>query len=213
MSSSAPVQFPSETIKDAATYAAKYFEAMQRAIAGIDLQDVAKAAALLNAVHDRGGRVWAIGNGGSASMADHLMCDHLKGGRTGTAKRPQVCSLASNNAIITAIGNDISFEQIFTYQLESLAKPGDCVFAISSSGNSPNIVSALEWAKAAGVSTISLSGFSGGKARALSDVNIYVPVENYGISEDLHQSLMHILAQYLRMAHLTAPVPLPQTKF
>lgn len=213
MTASLPVQFPSETIKDASTYAAKYFEAMREAMARIDLASVASAAKLLNEVYDRGGRLWAIGNGGSASMADHLMCDHLKGGRTGTTRRPQVCSLASNNAMITAIGNDISFEQIFTYQLESLAKPGDCVFAISSSGNSPNIVSALEWAKREKVSTISLTGFGGGKARDISDVNIYVPVENYGIAEDLHQSLMHILAQFLRMERLSAPVPLPQTKF
>lgn len=213
MSASLPVQFPSETIKDAATYAAKYFEALREAIARVDLKTIADAATLLSKVYDRGGRVWAIGNGGSASLADHLMCDHLKGGRTGTARRPQVCSLASNNAMITAIGNDIAFEQIFTYQLESLAKPGDCVFAISCSGNSPNIVAALEWAKREGVSSISLTGFNGGKVAALADVNVTAPVENYGISEDINQSVMHILAQFLRMERQTAAIPLPQTKF
>ncbi len=213
MSASLPVQFPSETIKDAATYAAKYFEALRDATTRIDVQAIAKAAKLLSEVYDRGGRVWAIGNGGSASLADHLMCDHLKGGRTGTNRRPQVCSLASNNAMITAIGNDIAFEQIFTYQLESLAKPGDCVFAISCSGNSPNIVAALEWAKREKVSSISLTGFAGGKAHELADVGIHTPVENYGVSEDINQSVMHILAQFLRMEKLTTPVPLPETKF
>jgi len=213
MATPAPVLFPSAITTDAADYAAKYFEAMRDAMSRIDLSSVAKAAKLLGDVYDRGGRVFAIGNGGSASMCDHLMCDHLKGVRTDTNRRPNVCSLASNNAMITAIGNDISFEQIFVYQLESMAKPGDCVFAISSSGNSPNIVAALEWAKREKVSSISLTGFQGGKARDISDVNIYVPVENYGISEDLHQSLMHILAQYLRMEKISAATPLPQTKF
>lgn len=208
-----PVQFPTEFAADAADYAAKYFAALQAAAKAIDLSEVSRAAKLLGSVYDNGGRVYCIGNGGSASISDHLVCDHIKGVRTGTERRPWVCSLASNNAMITAIGNDISFEKIFVYQLESLARPGDLVFAISSSGNSPNIVAALEWAKKNQVSVISLTGFQGGKARELSDVNIYVPVENYGVSEDIHQSLMHILAQYLRMEKLAKSTPLPQTKF
>lgn len=208
-----PVQFPSAFVNSAADYAAQYFKALQEAASKVDLNDVAKAAKLLGGVYDRGGRVYAIGNGGSASISDHLVCDHIKGVRTGTERRPWVCSLASNNAMITAIGNDLSFEKIFVYQLESLAKPGDLVIAISSSGNSPNIVAALEWAKKNNVSVISFTGFGGGKARDLSDVNIYVPVENYGVSEDIHQSLMHILAQYLRMEKLAKTTPLPQTKF
>jgi D-sedoheptulose 7-phosphate isomerase len=208
-----PVLFPTETVTNAADYAARYFEALQQAIAKVDLTSIAKAATLLGQVYDRGGRVFCIGNGGSASISDHLMCDHLKGVRTGTDRRPNVCSLASNAAMITAIGNDISFEKIFVYQLESLAKAGDCVIAISSSGNSPNILAALEWARREKVATITFTGFQGGKARDLSDANVYVPVENYGISEDVHQSIMHILAQYLRMEKLTAPTPLPQTKF
>lgn len=209
----APVQFPKDFSPDAADYAAKYFRALTEAAAAVDLNEVAAAAKLLGSVYDKGGRVYAIGNGGSASISDHLVCDHIKGVKTGTDRRPWVCSLASNNAMITAIGNDISFEKIFVFQLESLAKPGDLVFAISSSGNSPNIIAALEWAKKNGVHVISLTGFAGGKARELSDVNIYVPVENYGVSEDIHQSLMHILAQYLRMEKLPKSTPLPQTKF
>jgi phosphoheptose isomerase len=209
----APVQFPSETARDGADYATRYFAALREAMARIDTADIAKAAKLLGEIYDRGGKVFCIGNGGSASISDHLVCDHMKGVRTGTNRRPQVYSLASNNAMITAIGNDLSFEKIFVYQLENLAKPGDGVIAISSSGNSPNILAALEWAQINKVSTISLTGFQGGKAQALSDVNVYVPVENYGIAEDLHQSIMHILAQYLRMEKLAKSTPLPQTKF
>lgn len=213
MAGPSPVLFPSETARDGADYAQAYFAALRETMARIDTASIAKAAKLLGEIYDRGGRVFCIGNGGSASISDHLMCDHNKGVRTGTDRRPQVYSLASNSAMITAIGNDLSFEKIFVYQLENLAKPGDGVIAISSSGNSPNILAALEWAKANKVATISLTGFQGGKARALSDANVYVPVENYGISEDLHQSIMHILAQYLRMEKLPASTPLPQTKF
>jgi len=213
VSAAPPVQFPSEITRDGADYAERYFGALRETMARIDTASIAAAAKLLGQIYDRGGRVFCIGNGGSASISDHLMCDHNKGVRTGTDRRPQVYSLASNSAMITAIGNDLSFEKIFVYQLENLAKPGDGVIAISSSGNSPNIIAALEWAKANKVAVLSLTGFQGGKARELSDVNVYVPVENYGISEDLHQSIMHILAQYLRMEKLPASTPLPQTKF
>jgi D-sedoheptulose 7-phosphate isomerase len=184
MAASTPVLFPTQSGGDAADYATGYFKALHETMGKIDLGEIAKAATLLGQIYDRGGRVFCIGNGGSASISDHLMCDHMKGVRTGTERRPNVCSLASNSAMITAIGNDISFEQIFVYQLESMAKAGD-----------------------------GLTGFQGGKARDLSDANVYVPVENYGISEDLHQSVMHILAQYLRMEKLAASTPLPQTKF
>ena len=213
MGQTPPVLFPTTTANDAASYAAGYFKALQDALAHIDLASIAAAAKLLGQIYDRGGRLFCIGNGGSASISDHLACDHLKGIRTGTSRRPQVCSLASNSAVITAIANDISFEQIFVYQLESMAKPGDGVIAISSSGNSPNILKALEWARREKVSTISLTGFKGGNARELSDVNIYVPVENYGIAEDLHQSVMHILAQYLRLEKLASGTNIGLLKF
>jgi D-sedoheptulose 7-phosphate isomerase len=213
MVASTPVQFPIQSARDGADFATQYFAALRDAMAKIDLGAIAKAATLLGQIYDRGGRVFCIGNGGSASIADHLVCDHVKGVRTGTNRRPNVCSLVSNSAMITAIGNDLSFEKIFVYQLESMAKAGDGLIAISSSGNSPNIIAALEWAKREKVSAISLTGFQGGKARELCDVNVYVPVENYGIAEDLHQSVMHILAQFLRMEKMPADTPLPQTKF
>jgi D-sedoheptulose 7-phosphate isomerase/D-glycero-D-manno-heptose 1,7-bisphosphate phosphatase len=213
MAEGQPVRFPTAGARDAADYAAGYFAALREAMARIDLGQIAAAAKLLGQIYDRGGRVFAIGNGGSAAISDHLMCDHLKGIRTGTGRRPNVCSLASNSAMITAIGNDLSFEKIFVYQLESLAKTGDGLIAISSSGNSPNIVAALDWAKRNGVATIALTGFAGGKARDVADVSVYVPVANYGVSEDLHQSVMHILAQYLRLERLPPTTSLPQTMF
>jgi phosphoheptose isomerase len=104
--------------------------------------------------------------------------------------------------MITAIGNDISYDEIFVYQLRSLARPGDALVTISSSGNSENIVRAAAWAKGNGIPVISMTGFSGGRSASLADVNLHVMGDNYGVIEDVHQSLMHILAQYLRQAHM-----------
>jgi phosphoheptose isomerase len=104
--------------------------------------------------------------------------------------------------IITAIGNDISYDEVFAYQLRSLAKPGDLLITISSSGDSENIVRTVQWAKANDVPVISMTGFNGGRSAELADVNLHVDADNYGIIEDVHQSLMHLLAQYIRQAHM-----------
>ncbi len=141
------------------------------------------------------------------------MCDCVKGIRTDSTLKPQVVSLSSNIEIITAIGNDIGYDQIFRFQLESLAHPGDLLIVISSSGGSPNIVTALEWAKENGVTSIAMTGFSGGKSRELADISLHAEADNYGIIEDLHQSLMHLLAQYTRQKQITDPARLPEIKF
>jgi phosphoheptose isomerase len=104
--------------------------------------------------------------------------------------------------MITAIGNDMSFAEIFVYQLSTLAKPGDVLITISSSGDSENIVRAALWAKEHDVPVISMTGFSGGRSSKIADVNLHVTADNYGVIEDVHQSLMHILAQYVRQAHM-----------
>jgi len=111
-------------------------------------------------------------------------------------------SLASHLELITAIANDISYDEIFAYQLKTLASVGDVLVTISSSGNSENIVRAIDWAKANGVGTIAMTGFAGGRSARLADVNLHVAAENYGIAEDVHQSLMHCLAQYLRQREM-----------
>jgi phosphoheptose isomerase len=111
-------------------------------------------------------------------------------------------SLPSNTALLTAIANDISYDQVFAFQLKKYAKNEDILLAISSSGNSPNIIAAIEMAKSLGLQTISFVGFNGGEAKKLSDYCIHVKVNNYGVVEDIHQSLMHILTQYLRLKYL-----------
>lgn len=205
-------KFPLTTYGTASAYGAEYFHTLAKAAQRIDLKQVDKAASiLLNAVN-AGNRIYSCGNGGSAAIADHLCCDVLKGVRTGTDLKPDVTSLVSTVSLITAISNDIGYDAVFRYQLESIAKAGDVLITISSSGNSPNIVHAVEWAKANGVSTIALTGFEGGQSARLADVSIHVPAENYGVVEDIHQSIMHMLAQYLRQAHMD-PKAVPATKF
>ncbi len=128
---------------------------------------LAEAAELLNDAHDRDATVFACGNGGSASIANHLQCDHVKGVRNGTDLNARVFSLSTNVELFSAIANDHGYDTVFEYQLQSLARPGDVLVAISSSGRSPNIVRALEWANRHGMHTIALTGFSGGAAREL----------------------------------------------
>jgi len=114
--------------------------------------------------------------------------------------------------IITAIGNDISYDEIFVYQLRCLAKAGDVLITISSSGDSENIVRTVQWAKNNGIPVISMTGFTGGRSAQLADVNLHVDADNYGVIEDVHQSLMHLLAQYIRQAHMKEEI-IRQRKF
>lgn len=205
--------FPDRQIAAAGTYATEYFQRMAAAAATIDPAAITAAGELIARTILAGGRIYSCGNGGSAAIANHLVCDCLKGIRTDTQLKPKVYSLSATVELITAIVNDIGSEQMFSFQLESLGEPGDLLIAISSSGASPNIVRTLELARSMGMATIAMSGFSGMPSRQLADVSLHVDCENYGIVEDLHQSLMHILAQYTRHDHLDQPERLGQLKF
>lgn len=178
-------------------YFDSYIQELSSAWKTVHLADIECAAAVLADAYHRGARVFSCGNGGSASIANHLVCDHVKGIRTGTALTPRVTSLSSNIELLTAIANDISYEEIFAYQLQSCASPGDVLIAISSSGNSPNIIKVIDWALAQKVRTIAITGFDGGTVSRIAEVSIHVNYDNYGIVEDVHQGVMHSLAQYI----------------
>ena len=122
----------------------------------------------------RGSTVFSCGNGGSASIANHFQCDHVKGVRIGTGLLTRVHSLSTNVEILSAIANDNGYENVFDFQLQSHARPGDVLVAVSSSGRSPNIVRALEWCRENDVETVALTGFTGGPARELATVSIHV---------------------------------------
>lgn len=202
VSSPSPRKFPAATCAHASTYCLGYVAELARAATLVDVTEVDRAADILVSAYTSGKTVFSCGNGGSAAIANHLQCDHQKGVRTGTDLLPKVVSLSTNLELLTAIANDISYEEVFSYQLQSQSRRGDVLVAISSSGRSGNIVSALEWANDHGLRTIALTGFDGGQARKLAGVRLHIECYNYGVVEDLHQSLMHALAQYVRQARM-----------
>ena len=198
------VKFPLAPYASAASYFDAYAEEMARAAKSIESAMLERAAAILVEAYLRGARIFSCGNGGSASIANHMQCDHVKGIRTATDLSPHVLSLSTNVELLTAIANDTGYENIFVYQLQSQSEPGDVLLAVSSSGRSPNIVRALTWARDQGLRTIAVTGFDGGAARAAAEVSVHVDCTNYGVVEDLHQAVMHALAQYIRQSRMSA---------
>jgi phosphoheptose isomerase len=205
--------FPDRAYADQADYAQDYFAQFARAAQTVDPGSLTRAGELIADVVRAGGSIFSCGNGGSAAIANHLVCDCLKGTRSDTAIRPRVFSLSTTVELITAIGNDFGYEDVFSFQLESNARPGDLLIAISSSGSSPNIAKALRTARDLGLRSLALVGFAGGEAAELADEALWVQAENYGVVEDVHQSLMHIFAQFLRQANIGDPGLLGQRKF
>ena len=194
--------FPDERYSCLAPYADAYFERTAAAARSVSRPGLQAAADLLAQVHMQGGTVFSCGNGGSAAIANHLVCDHCKLIQTDTELKPRIVSLSATVEMITAIANDLAYDQIFLYQLQSMAREGDALITISSSGNSENIVSAVRWAREHGIPVVSMTGFDGGRSAKMADVSLHVDADNYGVIEDVHQSLMHILAQYIRQAHM-----------
>ena len=199
-----PVKFPAAPYLSAASYLDAYAEEVARACKTIDPEAFARAAAILIDAYGRDARMFSCGNGGSASIANHMQCDHVKGIRTTTSLTPRVLSLSTNVELLTAIANDLGYENVFVYQLQSQSRRGDVLIAVSSSGHSPNIVRALTWARDNDLRTIAITGFDGKPARTLAEASVHVDCTNYGIVEDLHQAIMHALAQYIRQSRMTA---------
>ena len=178
--------------------ASSYMAEMARVIAQIDNSAVERFAEIIfNAWRDNR-HVYVFGNGGSAYTSSHFVTDLVKTASVEGKKRLHAISLLDNVGLTTALANDISYEESFRFPLASYAKTGDLAIGISCSGNSPNLLRACEWAKENGLTVIALTGFTGGKVKNLADLHINVPSENYGVIEDLHLSIAHIIAQGLK---------------
>lgn len=178
-------------------YLEEYSNALTNALKGIDQASLCKAQEAMESASKSNRQIFVAGNGGSAAISNHLCCDWTKG--TFISKdvfRIRTQSLSTNNAVLTAYANDYSYEDVFAKQVEHLANEGDCLVLISSSGNSENIIRAVNQARKLKMTTIGLSGFTGGRLKEESDISIHVNFNNYGIVEDAHQAIMHILAQY-----------------
>jgi len=181
-----------------AAYARGYLSYLAEVLGKLDERAVAAFIETLVQARERGAQIFFIGNGGSAATASHFANDVAIGCRSWD--RPfRAVSLTDNVPVMTAIANDYGYEHIFTLQLKTSLRPGDVVVAISASGNSPNVVNALEWAKEHGATTVALTGFDGGKLRQIADIGVHVETAKgeYGPVEDVHMVLDHLVGSYL----------------
>ena len=174
-----------------------YLQTLHNSILKSGIKKLEKASLLIKRTSQKKKTIFVCGNGGSAAIANHYVCDYLKFLRQKSNLKPKVISLSSNIETITAISNDINYDQVFKYQAESLFEKNDLLIIISSSGNSKNIKEVLKFAKQRKVKVIGFSGFDGGFLKKKSDISIHVDANNYGISEDAHHILMHVMLQYL----------------
>ncbi|MGA9393244.1 MAG: SIS domain-containing protein [Candidatus Sulfotelmatobacter sp.] len=182
-----------------------YMEELSWTIPRLPISSMDQIAALFLAAYDRGRTIFLFGNGGSASLASHMTCDLGKGTIAGNGKRLRAVALTDNVALITAWANDAHYEDIFTEQLQNLLHPGDVAFAISASGNSPNVLSALAFARRSGAATAGITGFQGGQMKSLCDICVVVPSDNMQIIEDLHLSISHAIFRVVRHGMLDKP--------
>ena len=174
----------------------EYIDTEIRILQSLNLNELNAAANAITDCRSHGGTIYTIGNGGSAATASHMMVDFGKGAN----EKPdsagnffRVECLADNVPTMTAISNDLSYDDIFSFQLERKLKPGDLLIAISGSGNSPNIIKAVECAKSKGVPVLGITGYSGGKLYEMSDYRMHCPVDDMQIAEDVHMMFDHML--------------------
>jgi len=179
------------------SFAQDYLEKLTDSLKELSLDDIAEVAETIYQGYLNGCQVFIMGNGGSASTASHFACDLGKGTIVLGKPRFRVISLNDNVALMTALSNDFGYENIFVEQLTNLLNPGDIVIAITASGNSENILRAVEYAKSKGAITIGFIGFGGGKLRSMADLSIVISSRNYGRVEDVHLILEHLICQYL----------------
>jgi len=174
-----------------------YYEREIETIRKLDKEALNAALNLLLDHYEKESTIFTMGNGGSSATASHFVCDFNKGIAGDLPKKFHLECLNDNIPTIMAIANDISFEDIFVYQLQNKLKKGDLVIAISGSGNSHNIIKGVQYAKEVGAQVIGLTGYSGGKLKNLSDIHLNVPIDDMQITEDIHMSFDHMIMSIL----------------
>lgn len=181
-------------------FAKDYLEDLNKTLAGLDLGAVEKAVAWIKETRDAGRMIYVCGNGGSASIASHLVVDMLKGASYGREHRFKIISLTDCGETITAYGNDVSYECVFVEQIRNFAQKGDVLIAISGSGDSRNVLSAVEYAHTVGCRTIGMTRAGGGALNEIVDLSLRVPSGHMGRLEDGFMVMAHIIA-YAFMEH------------
>ena len=175
----------------------EYTDSLKNSLDKVDLKKLSNIANILIKQFKNKKKIFVCGNGGSAAIANHYICDYLKLIRYNTKFKPKILSLSDNVETLTAISNDHHYSEIFKYQAESLADKGDIFIIISSSGNSDNVIKLAKWAKRKKNKVISFTGFNGGKLKNLSYLNININQNNYGRVEDSHHILMHLIMHFI----------------
>jgi len=178
------------------SFPALYKTDLLQAIDAIDLEKVNQAIQTLGEARDQKRHVFVCGNGGSASTASHFACDMVKGASFGRERRFRIMALTDSLPTITAYANDVCYDCVFVEQLKNFAEPGDVVIAISGSGNSPNVLQAMEYATSIGCRTIALSGRNGGKLGPMAQLNLQASIPHMGRIEDVHMIVMHMICYY-----------------
>ncbi len=183
---------------DPVAFAGAYINYLQSVLLRVDTAEIGRFIETLLDARGRGATIFFIGNGGSAATASHFANDLAFG--TNDYEQPfRAISLTDNVPVLTALGNDFGYEEIFVRQLRVLGKKGDVLVGISASGNSPNLLKAFDYALSAGIKTVAITAFDGGKMKTMADEGIHVPTESkeYGPAEDAHMVLDHLVGAYL----------------
>jgi D-sedoheptulose 7-phosphate isomerase len=178
-------------------YLADYCTGLSKALEGVSRERFEEFIHLLEDAYHHDRQVFFMGNGGSGSTASHFICDLNKGVSYGRSKRFRGISLNDNLATITAYANDVAYEDVFAEQLKNFLQPGDLVVALSGSGNSRNVLQAIDYANSHGAHTVGLCGFDGGKLAAAVRTFVLVPVRDMQKAEDAHVILLHVAMQLL----------------
>ncbi len=173
-----------------------YKSLVLKAVETIDLTKVEEAIRAFRKARDTGRFIYVCGNGGSASAASHFVCDMVKGASYGQPSRFRIINLGDGQPTLTAYANDCGYESVFVEQLKNFAQAGDIFMAISGSGNSPNVLRAMEYANSAGCLTIALTGRDGGQLGRMARLNLQVTEPHMGRIEDCHLMILHMIAYY-----------------
>ncbi|MDO5022709.1 MAG: SIS domain-containing protein [Eubacteriales bacterium] len=179
--------------KDFSSFIDGYINLLKDTLSKLDTEEINKALNALLKAYKNEKTVYIFGNGGSAATASHFQNDFNKGISEYTQKKFRFCCLNDNIATVLAIANDISFDEIFRFQLDGRIEEGDLVIAISGSGNSENVLRAVRYAKEKGNTVIGLTGFLGGELKKLSDINLHAPVNSMQVTEDIHMVFDHLM--------------------
>lgn len=181
-----------------------YFTTVQTILDTVPFEAVDAVVDILTRANRAGNTVFICGNGGSAATATHFGCDLAKRPVVENQPRFRVMALTDNNALMTALSNDIGYDQVFAEQLLPLVRDGDVLIGISGSGNSPNVLNAVTVAQAAGATTIGFCGFDGGQLKQAVDLPVHIDYANMAMVEDVHLMLEHAICEKLRALHLAA---------